>query len=59
MEEFFYAQVDQSGVCFSVTQTAGEVTEPGMVRIQEFDPSLLGRLWLGDAWAEFSPEPSS
>lgn len=47
---YFYAQLNDSGICISVTQTAGPMEGPNFVPIDGIDPSLIGRHWNGTGW---------
>ncbi len=46
----FYAQIDDDGVCYAVTQTAGPISAPDMVPIPDFDLTYIGRTYSGGAW---------
>ena len=53
----FYAQVDDTGKCFAITQLSAETTSPALVPIDSLDPAWLGRFYLGGAWVD-PPTPS-
>lgn len=55
---FYYAQVDENGVCICVSQLAGEVDQPDMIRLDEFDASVLGKRWDGENWNDWNEEES-
>lgn len=57
---YYYAQLNEQGVCYSVAQLAAESTEPGMVIIAAFDTSLLGKKWHEGSWVivDSNPEPT-
>jgi hypothetical protein len=52
----YYAQIDENGICFAVTQTAREIDQADMIPIDYLDESKLGMMRVGDAW-EAVPEP--
>jgi hypothetical protein len=54
---FYYAQINADNVCFAITQTAGLVTQPDMIRIDSYNLDLLGKAWSGGDWVE--PEPAA
>jgi len=39
----YYAQLDESNVCNGVSELAGKVDAPGMIEINSFDETLLGK----------------
>lgn len=45
----FYAQIDTTGTCVAVTQTAGPVDAPHMIERPAFDESELGKRWNAEA----------
>lgn len=47
----FYAQIDGTGRCFAVTQTAGPVEAADMIPIGSYDPSYIGRVYAGGSWS--------
>lgn len=53
---WLYAQLDNSGRCVGVTEAAGPIDAPQMLRIEALDVSLIGRTHDPvDGWTE--PEP--
>ena len=44
-----YAQIDDNGICVAVSDLAGEVTAPNMIRIAD-DAFPLGKQWDGITW---------
>lgn len=52
MQEFYYAQFDSNNICFAVTQTAGELDRPDVVRLDSYDTTLLGKLWQDGEWVD-------
>ena len=46
---FIYAQVDpETNLCVGVSRLSGEVNDPCMKLIPDFDPDLLGQQWDGE-----------
>lgn len=58
MQEFYYAQIGANKICYAVTQTAGEIDRPDMIRIDSYDESLLGKMWFDGQWID-PPEPQT
>ena len=50
--DYFYAQLDQDGVCMGISQLAGEVEAAHMIAIEDFDIGLLGRVYEDGQWSE-------
>jgi hypothetical protein len=50
MEPFYYAQISINNQCYAVTQTAGEINQQDMIRIDSYDLSLLGKTWQDGQW---------
>lgn len=53
---FYYAQVNEEKICFSVSQLAGEVMREDMIRLEDYDVSLLGKRWDGENWLDVNEE---
>lgn len=56
--EYFYAQIGDDGVCFSVTQTAGSIDDPKMIPLDTFKTDILGCTWLDGQWIKPNPDPT-
>lgn len=52
MQEFYYAQIDENHVCFGISSLSGEVNSDNMIRLQEYDISLLGKKYKDGKWIE-------
>ena len=39
----YYAQIDENGICYAVTQAAGAIEQGDMIEIASLDKSLLGK----------------
>lgn len=58
----YYAQIDEEGICFAVTQTSGEFDQPDMIPIDSLDESRLGMKRVEETWEDVpivppGPEP--
>jgi hypothetical protein len=53
----FYAQINEQGICFAVTQAAEIISQADMIGLDFYDRSLLGKKWTGDSWEEVPVEP--
>lgn len=53
---YFYAQIDDDGICCGVSQLSGIVEHDDMIQIESYDMSLMGKLWTGTEWVE-NPNP--
>lgn len=50
-QPYYYAQIDDDGICCGVSQLSGEVIKPNMVPITSYDLGLQGKMWTG-TWNE-------
>lgn len=41
----FYAQIDSNNIVIAVSELSGTVAASSLVLLDEFDPSLLGKVW--------------
>lgn len=53
----YYAQVDEQGICFAVTQTAGHIEQADMIPIESLDETRLGMKRMGASWEPVPEEP--
>ena len=53
---WYYAQIDDDGICCGVSQLSGEVEHDNMIQLESYDMSLMGKLWTGTEWTE-NPNP--
>ena len=57
MDMYFYAQLDENKKCFAVSQLSGEVINVNLIRIDAFDETLMGKLYVDGEWvAPAEPE---
>lgn len=53
---YYYAQINNLGICFSVLETFAEIIDNDMIPIPAYDESYLGKQWTGTSW-EDAPQP--
>lgn len=63
-QPYYYAQIDDDGICCGVSQLSGIVEHDNMIQLESYDMSLMGKLWTGTEWVENPnppepPEPST
>lgn len=49
---YFYAQIDANKICFALSQLSNKKTKPGLIPLDFWDESVLGKLWMGSEWIE-------
>ncbi len=47
---YYYAQINESGVCTGVLDTHAEIVSDLMIPIASCDASYIGRIYSGGAW---------
>lgn len=47
---YYYAQIDDWGVCAGVIETHAEMHLPHMVPIESADPAYIGRTYTNGEW---------
>ena len=60
---YIYAELDENNICKAVSQLSGEVIKDTMIRLDEYDISLLSKKYNNGVWEEvpveeITPEPS-
>lgn len=55
-QPYYYAQIDDDGICCGVSQLSGVVEHDNMIQLESYDMSLMGKLWTGTEWVE-NPNP--
>ena len=55
-EVYYYAQIDDDGICCGVSQLSGIVEHDNMIQLESYDMSLMGKLWTGTEWID-NPNP--
>ena len=55
-QPYYYAQIDDDGICCGVSQLSGIVEHDNMIQLESYDMSLMGKLWTGTEWVE-NPNP--
>ena len=63
-QPYYYAQIDDDGICCGVSQLSGIVEHDNMIQLESYAMSLMGKLWTGTEWVENPnppdpPEPST
>jgi len=58
-----YAQLNKENICVGLSQLSGEVEKDGMLQIENYDASLLGKKYNNGIWKEVEresiiPEPT-
>ena len=53
---YIYAELDENGRCKAVSELSGEVIKDTMIRIDEYDTSLLGMKYNNGTWEEVPVE---
>jgi hypothetical protein len=48
--KMYYAVMNASGVCRGVSQLASEVSDPRLIEIPSFDPTLIGKRLVAGEW---------
>lgn len=49
-----YALLNDDNICIGISSLSGKVDKPNMIRLLQYDESLLGQLWNGET---FEPAP--
>lgn len=52
MEGWYYALIDDNGICISVENYGEEVLYPEYIRVDSLDQSIVGMMWNGTTWVE-------
>lgn len=47
---YYYAQINEGGICTGVTDTHAAISAPQMIPVDSPDPSYIGKRWTGSAW---------
>lgn len=53
-----YAQIDEKGICFAISNLSGEVKADDMILLTESEPSPLGKRYINGGWEEVEQEPT-
>lgn len=58
---YYYAQLDESSVCYALLQTYAQINAANMISIPAYDESYLGKQWTGTSWEDVPPpvEPTT
>ncbi len=53
MENFYYAQLDENDICFTVMDSGGKLqTSDKIIRLESYDLSLLGKRYNNGVWED-------
>ena len=55
---FFYAQLNEDSIAVAVIQVTSEIDAPGLIALDRFDTSVIGKRWTGTHW-ESVPQPEA
>lgn len=55
---FFYAKLNELNIAVAVAQSNVELHDDSLVRLQSYDPTVLGKRWTGTHW-ESIPQPEA
>ena len=47
---YYYAQIDQSGVCYAISELNAEVLSDNLIRIDSYDETFLNRQYINGEW---------
>jgi len=56
---YYYAQINTDNICFAVSDLSGEVRADNMIRLENYDASLLGKRYVDGKWLEVEPRDES
>ena len=49
---YYYATIDENNICKGISDLNGEVNLPNMLKLNEYDASLLGKKYNKGLWEE-------
>lgn len=55
---FYYAQLNEDYIAVAVNQVTSEIDAPGVIALDRFDVSVIGKRWTGTHW-ESIPQPEA
>ena len=55
----FYAQLNGNGICIGISMLSGEVNQPNMIRIDDFNEDYLWRKYENGQWSTEKYEPQT
>lgn len=53
----FYAQLNDAGICYAVSNLADTVSNPNMIILDTMDDTLLGKQYVNGVWSNVPPAP--
>lgn len=51
-KHYYYAEIDENGICFAVSDLSGEMDKPTMIALESYDVSVLGKRYENGVWVE-------
>lgn len=57
MNCYFYAQLDENNICIAVSQLSGEINQVNMIRLDNYDDSVLCKKYNNGVWEEVPQVP--
>lgn len=57
-KRYFYAEINEEGICCNVSDLSGEVESPTMIPLETYDETLLGKKYAEGVWEEVPVEPT-
>ena len=55
---YYYAQTNDSSICYALLQTYAQINASNMISITAYDESYLGKRWTGTSWEDV-PQPTT
>lgn len=56
MQHYYYAQLDETGLCVGLSGLSGEITADNMILLESYDTTILGKKYENGAWVEVPEE---
>ena len=59
MQHYYYAQLDETGLCVGLSDLSGEVTADNMILLESYDFTILGKKYENGVWVASEKEPAT
>ena len=56
MQHYYYAQLNETGLCVGLSDLSGEITADNMILLESYDLTILGKKYENGVWVEVSGE---
>lgn len=56
MQHYYYAQLDETGICVGLSDLSGEVTADNIILLESYNTSVLGKKYENGVWVEVPEE---